>query len=93
MMADVIDAEHIGQGVIDGVEIWIEAGARPIPRKYVITRKAVAGAPQYTLRIEEWRTDVPADAFAFNPPQDAHKVALGDLMDIDEVPRGTAGGK
>ena len=91
------------QGVIDGVEcdhlafrnldtdwqIWIEAGARPIPRKYVITSKGVAGAPQYTLRIKEWRTDVPADAFAFKPAQGAKKVALGDLNDIDEVPQGT----
>jgi hypothetical protein len=81
MMADVLDAKHIGQGVVDGVEcehlafrgvdtdwqIWIEAGARPIPRKYVITSKALAGAPQYTLRIKDWNTDaIPdADAFAF----------------------------
>jgi hypothetical protein len=103
MMADVIDGEHIGQGVIDGVEcehlafrnpdidwqIWIETGARPIPHKYVITSKAVTGAPQYTLRIKEWKTELPADAFAFNPPQGAKKIALGDLVDIDEVPRGT----
>jgi hypothetical protein len=78
MTSDVIDAKHIGRGVIDGVEcehlafrdldtdwqIWIEVGARPIPRKYVITSKAEAGAPQYTLRIKDWGTDVPADAFA-----------------------------
>ena len=58
MMADVIEGAHIGKGVIDGVEcdhlafrnmdtdwqIWIEAGARPIPRKYVITSKGVAGS-------------------------------------------------
>jgi hypothetical protein len=109
MMADVIDSAHIGKGVVDGVEcehlafrnvdtdwqIWIEAGARPIPRKYVITNKAVAAAPQYTLRIKEWRTEVPADAFAFTPAQGAKKVALGDLVDIDEVPQGTitTGGK
>jgi hypothetical protein len=109
MMEDVIEGAHIGKGVIDGVEcdhlafrnvdtdwqIWIEAGARPIPRKYVITSKAVAGAPQYTLRIKDWRTDVPADAFAFKPAQGAKKVALADLTDIDEVPQGTvtAGGK
>ena len=72
LMADVMDRAQIGIGVIDGVEcdhlafrnedtdwqIWIEAGARPIPRKYVITNKGVTGAPQYTLRIKEWRTDV-----------------------------------
>jgi hypothetical protein len=103
LMADVIDAAHIGQGIIDGVEcehlafrnadtdwqIWIETGARPIPRKYVITSKAVTGGPQYTLRIKDWKTDVAADAFAFNPPQGAKKIALSDMADIDEVPRGT----
>jgi hypothetical protein len=103
LMADVIDGVHIGQGIVDGVEcehlafrnpdtdwqIWIETGARPIPRKYVITSKAVTGAPQYTLRIKEWKTEVAADAFAFNAPQGAKKIVLDDLVDIDEVPRGT----
>ena len=65
-------------------------GARPIPRKYVITSKAIGGAPQYTLRIKEWKADVPADAFAFKPDTSAKKIALGDLGDIDEVPHGVA---
>ena len=109
MMADVIEMAHVGQGVIDGVEcehlafrnadtdwqIWVETGARPIPRKYIITSKAVTGAPQYTLRIKDWKTEVPADAFAFNAPQGAKKVALNDLPDTDELPQGTVttGGK
>jgi hypothetical protein len=109
MMADVVEAAVIGKGVIDGVEcdhlafrnvetdwqIWIESGAKPIPRKYVITSKGIGEAPQYTLRIKEWKTDVPADAFAFKPDPSARKIALGDLSDIDEVPQGTtkAGGK
>jgi hypothetical protein len=71
LMADVIDGKHIGQGVVDGIDcehlafrnadtdwqIWIETGARPIPRKFVITSKTTAGAPQYTLRIKDWKTD------------------------------------
>ena len=93
MMADVVEAAVIGKGVIDGVEcdhlafrnvetdwqIWIEAGAKPIPRKYVITSKGIGEAPQYTLRIKEWKTDVPADAFAFKPDPSAKKIALGEL--------------
>jgi hypothetical protein len=109
MMADVLEGAVIGKGVIDGVEcdhlafrnmetdwqIWIESSARPIPRKYVITSKGIGEAPQYTLRIKEWKTDVPADAFAFKPDTSAKKIALGELGDIDEVPQGTAktGGK
>ena len=56
MMHDVVEAAVIGKGVIDGVEcdhlafrnvetdwqIWMESGARPIPRKYVITSKGTA---------------------------------------------------
>jgi hypothetical protein len=109
MMTDVIDAAVIGKGVIDGIEcdhlafrnietdwqIWIEAGARPVPRKYVITSKGIGEAPQYTLRIKEWKTDVAADAFAFKPDPAFKKIAIGELGDIDEVPQGTtqAGGK
>jgi hypothetical protein len=103
MMADVIESEVIGKGVIDGVEcdhlafrdvdtdwqIWIESGAKPIPRKYVITSKGITEAPQYTLRIKEWKTDVAPDAFVFKPDPSATKIAESELSDIDEVPQGT----
>jgi hypothetical protein len=71
LIEDVIDAKHVGLGVIDGIEcehlafrnpdvdwqVWIEVGARPIPRKYVMTSKVVSGGPQYTLRITDWKVD------------------------------------
>jgi len=110
LMSDVLDAKHIGQGIINGVEcehlafrnadtdwqLWIEIGPRPIPRKYIITSKAVTGGPQYTLRIKDWKTDaqVGADAFVFKPPADAKKVDVKALREIDEVPAGVVpGGK
>ena len=34
-------------------QIWVESGERPLPRKYVITSKTVAAAPQYTLRLRD----------------------------------------
>jgi hypothetical protein len=108
LMKDVLDAKHIGRGVIGGVEcdhlafrnndvdwqLWVEVGTQPIPRKYVITSKAVTGMPQYTLRIKDWKTDlqVAADAFAFKPPTDAKKVDFVALSDIDEVPPGVPTG-
>jgi hypothetical protein len=109
LMANVIEGRHIGQGVVDGVEcehlafrgeetdwqIWIEPGAKPVPRKYVITSKTIAGAPQYTLKIRDWKTDANADGdFAFKPPADATKVALdsGVMVEFDEVPPGSLAG-
>ena len=110
LSADVMDAKHIGRGVINGVEcehlafrnldtdwqIWIEVGAMPIPRKFVITSKAVTSGPQYTLLITDWKTDAPiaADAFELHAPAGAKKVEFKDLSDIDEVPPGIVkGGK
>jgi len=109
LMANVIEGQHIGQGVVDGVEcehlafrgpetdwqIWIEPGAKPLPRKWVITSKTVTGAPQYTLKIRDWKTDANADGdFAFKAPADATKVALDAtvMIEFDELPPGTPAG-
>jgi hypothetical protein len=110
LTSDVIEGHHVGQGVVDGVEcehlafrghdtdwqIWIQAGAQPIPRKYVITSKTLAGAPQYTLRIKDWKTDAIADAgaFTFKPPEGATKASLDSevMIEFDEVPPGTVEG-
>jgi hypothetical protein len=105
LSADVIEAKHIGLGVIDGVEcehlafrnqdtdwqLWVEVGANPIPRKFVITSKAVGMAPQYTLVIRDWKTGVPVDegAFAFKPPEGAKKVGPDALANLDELPPST----
>jgi len=108
LMAGVIDAKHIGRAVVAGVEcehlafrnhdvdwqIWIETGSKPIPRKYVITSKTVAGAPQYTLLVKDWKADVAVapDAFAFKAPAGVQKVEFKALSNIDEVPPGVVMG-
>ena len=104
LSADVIEAKHIGRGVINGVEcehlafrnqdidwqLWVQVGAKPIPCKYVITSKAVGMAPQYTRVIRDWKTDVPVDqtAFAFKPAEGAKKVEPNELATLDELPPG-----
>jgi hypothetical protein len=104
----MLDAKHIGEGVVDGVEcehlafrnedthwqLWVEKGDRPIPRKYVITSKAVAAAPQYTLLIKEWKEEQPpADVFTAALPADAKKVDFKELKAMDEVPEGVVIGE
>lgn len=103
LIAGVLEAKHIGLGVIDGVEcehlafrnvdtdwqLWVEIGERPIPRKLVITSKTVNNAPQYTLRVKGWKTGFePApDAFSFTPPVGAQKLAPDALVGLDELPQ------
>ena len=101
---DVTEARHIGQGVINGVEcehlafrtpdadwqLWVQTGATPVPRKYVVTSKQVTGQPQYTVQINDWQTNVPVSqsSFAFAPPPGARKVASAELKQLNEVPEG-----
>jgi len=102
LMADVVEAKHIGRGVIGGIacehvafrnhdtdwQLWVEVGEQPIPCKMVITSKTVGGAPQYTIRFTDWHsgTQFPDGTFAFKPPEGAKKVDFSKLADIDEIP-------
>ena len=105
LMDGVTEAKHISSAYVDGVEceylafrksdadwqIWIEAGDRPIPLRYVITSKDVVQAPQYTVQISDWKggADVAADDFAFKAPDGDKKVDLSELELIDELPSPT----
>ena len=103
LMPTVIDTKDLGSGVIGGVEcdhlafrteqvdwqIWIAEGARPYPCRYVITSKLIAGGPQYSVQIGDWKTgsEVASDEFSFKAPMDAERVDLKDLTDTDELPK------
>lgn len=109
LMASTNEGRQIGRGVVSGVEcdhfafrgdevdwqIWIETGAAPAPRKYVITSKAVAGAPEYALVIRDWRTggEITADNFEFAPPAGARKIVVAELTGFDEVPPASMSGE
>jgi hypothetical protein len=102
LVAGVQEAKHIGRGIIDGQEcehlafrnfdtdwqLWVEVGLRPIPRKLVITSKTLNNAPQYSIRIKSWKTDIePAqDAFVMDPPAGTKKLKPEDLLGLDELP-------
>lgn len=102
LIGDVLEAKYIGHGVVGGVEcdhlafrnqetdwqLWIERGDNPIPRKYVITTKSVGAAPQYTLVIGDWQTDVQTtDAdFTFTPPEGAKELGQDALAELNDIP-------
>ena len=103
LMSDVIDIKDLGSGVIGGIEcdhfafrkkevdfqIWIAQGVRPYPCRYEITSKLVAGAPEYSVQVRDWKTgnEVASDDFSFKNSTTAKKVDLKDVGDIDELPK------
>lgn len=108
LIAGVLEAKHIGRGVVGGIEcehlafrnqdtdwqLWVQVGDRPIPRKLVITSKTVGQAPQYTLLVKTWKADEALDAKAFDfvAPAGARPLAAEDLILLDELPPETPAG-
>jgi hypothetical protein len=101
---DIVSGVHVGMTFIEGVEVhqlafrgaevdwqlWVTAGDRPLPLRYVITTKTIAGAPQYTLQLSNWNVAPQADParFVFAPPPGARQLdpsavavsATGDMV-------------
>lgn len=105
---DVLEAKHIGRGVVGGREcehlafrnfdtdwqLWVETGDRPAPCKLVITSKTLNSAPQYTLLITGFRSGVTPNpgAFSFRPPAGATQIEPDALLHLDELPPGVPAG-
>jgi hypothetical protein len=102
LMAGVVDANHIGTGVVDGVQcehlafrnsdtdwqIWVRSGDRPLPCKYVITSKTMASGPEYSIRFHNWKFHGAPNrkAFLFKPAAGARSVEFNRLANIGELP-------
>jgi hypothetical protein len=57
-------------------QIWIEDGAKPLPRKFILTSKKVAGEPQFTVVMRSWDAapKLTERMFTFIPPKGAKKI-------------------
>ncbi len=76
-----VSSEHLAfrQEGVDW-QLWVQSGQYPLPRKLVITTTSDEARPQYTS-ILTWNL-APAfndAAFTFDPPADAHKIALKEV--------------
>jgi hypothetical protein len=90
MMDGVKTAFDAGTALIDGVacrhfamseedadwQVWIEEGAKPLPRRLAVTYKKAPGAPRVLVALSEWNLSpaIPTSEFTFTPPAGAIKV-------------------
>ena len=57
-------------------QIWIDAGEKPLPRKFVITFKQEPDQPQFTALFHRWDVNptLSDEMFQFQPPSGVRKV-------------------
>jgi hypothetical protein len=60
------------------LELWLENNAQSLPRRLIVTYRALPGQPNFIATFADWNFSIhPADAdFAFVPPAGAVKVSL-----------------
>ena len=58
------------------LQVWIEAGDKPLPRKVVMTNKKSPGSPEWMAYLYDWNfsPQLNDNLFAFTPPQGAEKI-------------------
>jgi hypothetical protein len=85
----------VGKGVIEGVrcdhlafraphvdlQIWIQEGSQPLPRKMVITTRDVDNAPQFTVVVTKWNLapKLTDGIFSFKPPKGVKQVEFSQV--------------
>jgi hypothetical protein len=86
----VTEGMVVGKAVIEGAvcdhlafrapevdfQVWVQEGAQPLPRKFVITTRDLPDAPQFSVTVTRWNLKPAIDdrTFAFKPPAGAHRV-------------------
>lgn len=95
LMDGVTDGFVVGKAVVEGVrcdhlafraphvdlQVWIQEGAQPLPRKYVITTRDLQNAPQFAVTVTRWnlKPNLNYKMFSFTP-------AAG-VKQVDFLPR------
>jgi hypothetical protein len=90
LMDGVTDGFVVGKAVIEGVrcdqlafraphvdlQIWIQEGAQPVPRRMVITTRDLPNAPQFAITMTKWnlKPAFGAQTFTFTRPAGAKQV-------------------
>jgi hypothetical protein len=80
--------EHLAfsLGAVDW-QIWIEDGAKPVPRKIVFTYRDEEGSPEFTAIFSDWDFDtkLPDFLFTFEPPAGVSKITVAEIKAQNEA--------
>jgi hypothetical protein len=95
-LAGVISGKEVDTDRIDGapcrhlfftqsgateLELWVENNDRALPRRLVITYRALPGTPNFVAEFSDWNFQIrpPEAEFVFQPPAGATKVDVANI--------------
>jgi hypothetical protein len=103
LMENVTSGFVVGKAVVEGVrcdhlafrgaevdwQIWLQEGKQPLPRKWLITTKDIAGSPEFEVVMTKWNLapNFADGMFDFKPSKGARKVDFLPLIGGTAKPR------
>ncbi len=72
-----VPCHHLAfDGDVAHVQVWIEAGDKPLPRKVVMTAEKAPGSPEWMAYLYDWNLapQFPDNLFVFTPPEGAQQI-------------------
>ena len=82
---DGVRCDHLALRNEDrGIQIWVEQGARALPRRVSITYEEEPGQPQFRAWLREWDVapKIKDSVFAFQPPKSAERIAFNSVAGL-----------
>jgi len=86
----------VGTAIIDGVacdhlsarmdqadvQLWIEQGPKPVPRRIIVTYIHAPDKPQFRAQLRDWNFSpkISDSLFTFTPPEGAERIAFAATM-------------
>jgi hypothetical protein len=106
LMEDAVSGRYLGAEIVDGRkchhlayrgnevdwQLWVEDGTPALPCRFVITSKKVAGSPEFTVSMKNWKKDetLGDESFVFTPPEGATKIEFVAVTDKVKKAKKTA---
>jgi hypothetical protein len=72
-----VPCHHLAfDGDVAHLQVWIEAGDKPLPRKVVMTAEKAPGSPEWMAYLYDWNLapQLQDNLFVFTPPEGAQKI-------------------
>ncbi len=72
-----VPCHHLAfDGAVAHVQVWIDAGDKPLPRKVVMNAEKAPGSPEWMAYLYDWNLSpqLQDNLFVFTPPEGAQKI-------------------
>jgi hypothetical protein len=88
---DGVRCDHLALRNADrGIQVWVEQGGKPLPRRVTVTYERAPGEPQFRARLTKWDVSprIKDSLFVFEPPAGAERIAFNSVARVAPAEKG-----